>query len=198
MELFLRYLDKERTQVAVQFERNVNLEEIDSDALFGIQYLSNQTLFQKVILWGNVIVGAGTFIVTQMVYNAPFLVSFFLSLVFVGTGFLFGANQNEHMTVGEYLKLMFFKPVKYVNFMSSEDMYVMKDEAEKLKAEAEVEERRKIAATPESQRRSLILIIVLMAAFLIFACTLFGLSSYKKSHMTHHIVTYNMGQEIVG
>ena len=176
--------------MAIQFERNVNLEEIDSDALFGIPYLANQTLSQKVILWGNTIIAVGSFIVTQMVYQAPFLVSFFLSLIFVGVGFMFGANQNEHMTVGAYLKLMFFKPVKYVNFMSTEDIYVMKSEAEELKTEAELEEKRRAEATPESQRRSLIIVVTLMVVFLLFAFSMIGLKSYKQSHMEHHTVSY--------
>ena len=181
--------------MAVQFERNVNLEEIDSDALFGIPYLSHQTMAQKVILWGNVIVGVGSFVVTQMIYHAPFLLSFFLSLLFVGVGFLFGANQNEHLTIGGYLKLIFFKPVKYVNFMSTEDVYVMKDEADKLKLEEEREEKKKAVATPESQRRSLIMVVVLIVLFVTLAFALIGLKSYKQSHMTHHTVGYTMIQE---
>ena len=32
-----------------QMNRNVNLEEIDSDALFGIDALKNQTIFQKIV-----------------------------------------------------------------------------------------------------------------------------------------------------
>ena len=181
--------------MAVQFERNINLEEIDSDALFGIQYLSHQTMAQKVILWGNVIVGAIFFVGTQMLYHAPFLLSFFGTLLFVGIGFLFGANQNEHMTIGAYLKLVFFKPVKYVNFMSTEDVSLMKEEAGKLKVEEQREERKKAVATPEGQRRSLMIVVILMAVFLIFAFAILGLKSYKENHMTHHTVGYIMEQE---
>lgn len=181
--------------MAVQFERNINLEEIDSDALFGIQYLAHQTMAQKVILWGNVIIGVACFVVTQIIYQAPFLLSFFASLIFVGLGFLFGANQNEHMTVGAYLKLVFFKPIKYVNFRSTEDVSLMKEEASKLKVEEQREERKKAVSTPEGQRRSLILVVVLMALILIFAFVIFGLKSYKENHMTHHTVGYIMEQE---
>lgn len=34
-----------------QMNRNVNLEEIDSDALFGIEALKNQTLVQKLVFF---------------------------------------------------------------------------------------------------------------------------------------------------
>ena len=40
-----------------QMNRNVNLEEIDSDALFGIDALKNQSIFQKFIFFGAVIAG---------------------------------------------------------------------------------------------------------------------------------------------
>lgn len=40
-----------------QMNRNVNLEEIDSDALFGIDALKNQTILQKIVFFGSVIAG---------------------------------------------------------------------------------------------------------------------------------------------
>ena len=40
-----------------QMNRNVNLEEIDSDALFGIDALRHQTILQKIIFFGCVIAG---------------------------------------------------------------------------------------------------------------------------------------------
>ena len=41
-----------------QMNRNVNLEEIDADALFGIDALKNQTILQKIAFFGSVIAGA--------------------------------------------------------------------------------------------------------------------------------------------
>ena len=35
-----------------QMERNVNLEEIDSDALFGIDALKGQSLVQRIVFFG--------------------------------------------------------------------------------------------------------------------------------------------------
>ena len=40
-----------------QMDRNVNLEEIDSDALFGIDALKNQTILQKIVFFGSEILG---------------------------------------------------------------------------------------------------------------------------------------------
>ena len=40
-----------------QMNRNVNLEEIESDALLGIDALKNQTLLQKIVFFGCVGIG---------------------------------------------------------------------------------------------------------------------------------------------
>lgn len=48
-----------------QMERNVNLEEIDSDALFGIDALKGQSILQKIIFFTSVVY---TCIVTRTIW----------------------------------------------------------------------------------------------------------------------------------
>ena len=62
--------------MALQFERNLNLEEIDSDALFGIKYLSHQTTLQKIVFWSCTILSIVIYLVTQLVFKLPFIISF--------------------------------------------------------------------------------------------------------------------------
>ena len=174
--------------MAVQFERNVNLEEIDSDALFGIEYLAHQSLAQKIFLWGNVILAIFGFIILKMFFDAPIVVTFPLLLFLLTIGFLFGANQSENLTIAGYLKLLFFKPIKYVNFKSTEDIHTMKEEASKLKNEEKIQQKREVEATPEGQRRSLLLVIGLVVAIIIFVIVMYALKSYKISHSVHHTV----------
>ncbi|MBR5650289.1 hypothetical protein [Pseudobutyrivibrio sp.] len=174
--------------MAVQFERNINLEDIDSDALFGIEYLAHQTVGQKIILWGNVIIAVFGFVFLQLVYDAPVLITFPVLFVFLSIGFLFGANQSENLSIAGYLKLLFFKPKKYLNFSSTEDISLMKEEAVKLKNEAEIQKKREVSATPEGQRRSLIVVIVLIVTFIVFAMVMFGLKTYKVNNSVHHTV----------
>ena len=57
-----------------QMNRNVNLEEIDSDALFGIDALKNQTFLQKVIFFGAVIVGVLANVMLPLFYQTPRIV----------------------------------------------------------------------------------------------------------------------------
>lgn len=54
-----------------QMNRNVNLEEIDSDALFGIDALKNQTILQKIVFFGSVIAGVLVNVLLPLYYDTP-------------------------------------------------------------------------------------------------------------------------------
>lgn len=66
-----------------QMNRNVNLEEIDSDALFGIDALKNQSIGQKIIFFGSVIAGVLLNVLLPLFYNAPRLLCVFIFLGFL-------------------------------------------------------------------------------------------------------------------
>lgn len=51
-----------------QMERNVNLEEIDSDALFGIDALKEQSLLQKIIFFSCLLLGIVANVCMPMFY----------------------------------------------------------------------------------------------------------------------------------
>ena len=174
--------------MALQFERNVNLEEIDSDAVLGIKYLSHQTLLQKAIFWGCVVIAVVFFLMTQLFAILPFILSFFVSMLFAGIGFLFGANQNENLTIAQYVKLLFFKPVRYVDFKSTEDIYLMQDEAIKIKEEEEARKKREQSASPESQRRLLIIFITMCSLIVVIFIAGMSVKAYKNSHFEHHTI----------
>ena len=176
--------------MALEFERNTNLEEIDSDALFGITYLAHQTAVQKIIFFGCVFTSVAVFIGSQFIFNVPFIVAFLLEVFFGLIGFLFGANQCEYLSIAQYLKLLFFKPIKYANFASSEDIGLMKKAVERDKANVLKQEREKQEASEEGQRRMLVVIIVIIVGTMIFAGALSALKSYKSSKPTHHTVGY--------
>lgn len=174
--------------MALQYERNINLEEVDSDALFGIPYLLHQTFLQKIIFWGFMILSSVTFIGTQWFLHLPIIISFFVSIVLGGIGFIFGANQNEHLSIAQYLVLLFFKPIKYVPYKSTEDVYSIKNEAKIIKEEELVKERMIASASPESQKRLLIIVVALVVGSLVFTMSFMGISSYKNNHIEHHTV----------
>ena len=174
--------------MALKLDRNVNLEEINSDALLGIDVLQHQTLKQKIILFGSVILGVGLFLGTFLIFHTPVILSIFIMLLLGGIGVLFGANQSEHMTLAGYLKLIFFKPVKFMSFKSTEDVFLMKEEAKKLKEEEDLKLKQAATATPEEQRKLLVKLVVGLLVGLLFIGTLFGIAMYKKSNTKHHTV----------
>ncbi|MCR5196578.1 MAG: hypothetical protein K6D38_09670 [Pseudobutyrivibrio sp.] len=176
--------------MALEFERNINLEEIDSDALFGISYLEHQTIAQKVIFFGCAGVSVAMFVATNFIFEVPFVIPLILEIIIGGLGFLFGANQCEYLSIAQYLKLLFFKPIKYANYASSEDIEWMKGAVEHTKVEAAKREKEMAEATPEGQRRLLIIVVAIILGSAIIGLTLVGIGSSKENEIGHHTVEY--------
>lgn len=78
-----------------QMNRNVNLEEIDSDALFGIDALKNQSIFQKFIFFGAVIAGVMLNVLLPLFFETPRIVCVLLFMVLLMIGVAFGCNYTE-------------------------------------------------------------------------------------------------------
>jgi len=174
--------------MALEFERNIDLEEIDSDAPFGIIYLAHQSVAQKIIFFGSATVAAAFFVASQFVFELPFAACFVIEIILGSIGFLFGANQCEYLSIAQYLKLIFFKPIKYAKYVSSEDITLMKDAVERVNDEAAKNEKAIVEATQEGQRRMLIVVVALIIGFVILGLGLKALSSYKAGQMTHHTI----------
>ena len=110
-----------------QMNRNVNLEEIDSDALFGIDALKNQTIFQKIVFFGSVIAGVLLNVLLPLYCDTPRIacILMFLGLLLIGVAF--GCNYTEDMTYGKYLYCFFFKPSITLFYESTEDVEKIKE-----------------------------------------------------------------------
>ena len=61
-----------------QMERNVNLEEIDADALFGIDALKGQSILQKFIFFCCLLAGIVANVCMPMFLHTPRVVCVFL------------------------------------------------------------------------------------------------------------------------
>ena len=90
-----------------QMNRNVNLEEIDSDALFGIDALKNQTFLQKVVFFGAVILGVVANVLLPLFYETPRILCVFIFMALLLVGVAFGCNYTEDMTYGKFLYFFF-------------------------------------------------------------------------------------------
>lgn len=167
--------------------RNVNLEEVNSDAFMGIPFLKHQTMIQKILFWGCVIIAvvwniAGTFLLHC---NANIII--FTTLIPLALGMAFGCNYNEDLSVLAYLKLILFKPAAVYITKPTEDFEQIKLSATRMDKEAELRERQK-DVTPEQQRKLLFKLIGgALIAVVLFIIVLIVIAS-KNEDVLHHVI----------
>lgn len=177
-----------------QMNRNVNLEEIDSDALFGIDALKNQTFLQKMIFFGAVIVGVLINVLLPIFFETPKILCILIFLLLLFIGVAFGCNYTEDMTYGRYLYYFFFKPTKHILYESTEDVAQIKKKAEEIKKEEELKLRQQQPATPEQQRKLLVKLIAFVVVLIVIIAGVFIYAGTKDDSVGHHTVTTEEGE----
>ena len=171
-----------------QMNRNVNLEEIDSDALFGIDALKNQTIVQKIVFFGCVIAGVLLNVLLPLYMGVPRILCVLLFLVLLMVGVAIGCNYTEDMTYGKYLFYFFFKPTKPLYYKSSEDVIEIREKALEIKREEEMMLRQKQQADPLAQRKLLVKVIAFVLVLAIAIGAVFVYSGMKEKDNIHHRV----------
>lgn len=169
-----------------QMERNVNLEEIDADALFGIDALKGQSFLQKLIFFGCLSAGILINVCLPMFLNVPRAVCVLLFLLLLFVGIAFGCNYTQDLTYGKYLYCYFFKTAVTLIYESTEDVRVIRKNAEKIKKEEEAILLREHGKDPEEQRK---LLVKLMAFIVVFAVTILSVVLFamaRKKENIHH------------
>ena len=171
-----------------QMERNVNLEEIDADALFGIDALKGQSILQKLIFFFCLLAGIVANVCMPMFLHTPRVVCVFIFLGCILVGIAFGCNYTEDLTYGKYLYCYFFKPIKTLRYESTEDIELIKKRAEELKKEEDLLLKRERNANPREQRKLLVrlLAFVLVMAILLLSALVYVKAVKPKSY--HHEV----------
>ena len=166
-----------------QMERNVNLEEIDADALFGIDALKGQSILQKLIFFCCLLTGIVANVCMPMFLHTPRVVCVFIFLGCILVGIAFGCNYTEDLTYGKYLYCYFFKPVKTLRYESTEDIELIKK-----RAEEDLLLKRERNANPREQRKLLVrlLAFVLVMAILLLSALVYVKAVKLKSY--HHEV----------
>lgn len=167
--------------------RNVNLEEINSDAFMGIPFLNHQTVLQKVLFWGSVIVAVAWNIIGTFFLHINANIIIFSTLIPLALGVSFGCNYNEDLSLIAYLKLILFKPAVVYITKPTEDLAQIRIAAARMDKEAELRERQ-MNVTPEQQRRLLIkLLSVTLIAVVLFIIVLIIIASSNKDVLHHTI-----------
>jgi ABC-type cobalamin transport system permease subunit len=171
-----------------QMNRNVNLEEIDSDALFGIDALKNQSILQKIVFFGCVIAGVLVNVLLPLYFETPRIVCILIFLGLLLVGVAIGCNYTEDMTYGKYMFYFFFKPTTPLFYESTEDVEKIREKAEIIKREEEMMLRRQQQADPMAQRKLLMKVIIFVIVLVVSIGAVFIYSGVKENDNLHHKV----------
>ncbi len=171
-----------------QMNRNVNLEEIDSDALFGIDALKNQSILQKIVFFGCVIAGVLANVLLPLYFETPRIVCILIFLGLLLVGVAIGCNYTEDMTYGKYMFYFFFKPTTPLFYESTEDVEKIREKAEIIKREEEMMLRRQQQADPMAQRKLLMKVIIFVIVLVVSIGAVFIYSGVKENDNLHHKV----------
>lgn len=168
--------------------RNVNLEEINTDAFMRITYLNYQSLAQKVIFVGGIVVAVGGNLIGTFIFNIGVNVSVFLTFIPLLIGVMFGCNYNEDLSLVRYLKLLISKPSKAYYSRPVEDLEQLHNSAAKIREEEELRKKQQEKMSDEAQKKLLIKIgIGVIIAIFIFIVLVMIVKSTKKDEL-HHTV----------
>ena len=169
-----------------QMNRNMNLEEIDADALFGIDALKNQTILQKVVFFGSVIAGVLLNVLLPLFFSTPRIVCILIFMALLMVGVAFGCNYTEDMTYGKYLYCFFFKATQPLFYESTEDVVKIREKAKELQREEELLLRARQQADPAAQRKLLIKLVAFVLVLAIAIGGVFIAKGIKDKNNIHH------------
>lgn len=171
-----------------EIRRNVNLEEIDSDALFGIDALKNQTALQKIIFFGSIGGGVLLNVCLPLFFGTSRILCVLLFLGLLVPGIAFGCNYTEDMTYGKYLWCFLFQPGKELLYQPTEDVEAIRERTEEVRKQEEVKLLRARQADPESQKKMLIRLAAFAAAVAVGTGSLFIVHARREAEEIHHTV----------
>lgn len=167
--------------------RNVNLEEVNSDAFMGIPFLEHQTTLQKVLFWGSVVIAIAWNITGTFILHINANIIIFSTLIPLMFGVAFGCNYNEDLSLLAYLKLILFKPAVTYITKPTEDFEQIKVLAVRMDKEAELRERQK-TVTPEQQHKLLIKLLSGVLITVVLFIIVLILIALSNEDVLHHMI----------
>ncbi len=167
--------------------RNVNLEEINSEAFMGIPYLNYQSMGQKAVFWGSVCVGIGINLLGTFRWHISSMAAMCLMMAPLLAGVALGCNYNQDMSLLSFFLLLILKPKElYLHKPCTGVPHVMGYMAECERADSERAARESV--TQEQRRKSLIRLIAAAVAIVAVFCILLALiySTRGGGIVMHH------------
>ena len=150
----------------VKMDRNLNLEEIETDAFMGIEFFKYQTLFQKIIFIGGFAVGLFLMLFFDFYLNVSTNIAMILMLPPIGCGVLLGCNYNRDLTFFKFLLLKYTRPVTRITNKKESDLEQIYKNLNKLEQETESQQNSKEEFEKKKKR--------LYKTLIIFFAVLFG------------------------
>ncbi len=167
--------------------RNLNLEEVNSDAFMGIPFLSHQSVVQKVIFWGSVALCVVLNLAGNFFFGLGTAITSIITVLPLSLGVAFGCNYNEDLSLIRYLVLILSRPSKVYVTKPTEDLEQLHILTKKAKSEAELEERQKV--TPEQQKQLLIKFVVGVVIGIVFLIIIMAVLNQPKEEELHHTLS---------
>lgn len=180
--------------------RNVNLEEINTDAFMGISYLNYQTIPQKIVFIVGIVVGVGLNLLNSFVWNMSPFASLGLTLIPLLVGIAFGCNYNEDLTLIKYFSLIVSNPVKHYSSKPREDLEQLRKKAEDIKREEAAKQAKAAQISDEAQRKLLRTMLIVGVIFVVGLIVAVVIINSLKVEEIHHTVdaSVSMVCELVG
>lgn len=168
--------------------RNVNLEEINSDAFMGISYLNHQSILQKAVFIGGIVCAVGINLLGSFVWNININLTLALTLAPLLIGVAFGCNYNEDLPLVKYFKLLVSKPSKAYYSRPTEDLEQLHKSAERIREEEAVLRRQQEKASDEAQKKLLLKLGAFALAAVVALIAALALIKNLKTDEIHHTV----------
>lgn len=169
----------------IVLDRNVNLEEIGTDAPFGVEQLMYQTIVQKVVMTVCVIASAAFMIVNTFLIHLDSLIAIAIMILPLIFAVMFSCNYNQDMSLGAYFIHMFTKPFKRYNFQSYSGIESLEEavkDAGKVENVTEKDEEFKQAQKKQLIRLAVVGMIVVIAVI----AALVVAPMFKESDTGYH------------
>jgi hypothetical protein len=168
--------------------RNVNLEEIDTDSFMGISYLKYQRLSQKIIFLGGIAIALAINIIGTFVFDASINVTLALAIVPLLLGIAFGCNYNEDYSLIRYIILVISKPSKAYYSKPYEDLEQLHNAAERIKEEEELLQKQQERMSDDGQQKLLMRMVIVGVIFVVIIVAAIIIINLMKTDEVHHTV----------
>ena len=170
-----------------QMERNLDLESVDSDALFGLEALRHQSIGQKILFYGCLIAGVLANTVMPKLLHTPGIVNVLTFTLCLLIGIAGGCNYTQDIPYGKYLFLMLFEKKQMLRFRSAEDVLLKEKTVDQKEPDQKKED-------PKEHRRMAVNAVLIIIGLILMLTGIYFAKGYKEQRNIHHEIERSMDE----